>query len=67
MGNFDNPSAAFEQRIIPHLLDLLSSLFYVRYVTSVFDSFLCRLARVALVSTKMLNGVWTRNDDLVKH
>ena len=42
-------------------------LLYVRDVVSIFDSLLCRFTAIATVSTQMLLGVRTFNDDLVQN
>lgn len=67
MSNFDNPSAAPEQRIVFHLLNFFASLFYERDILSVFYNLLRRFSGVAFVSAQMLDGVRSLDDDLVKH
>jgi hypothetical protein len=67
VSNLDNPSSALELWIVFLLLNLLAPLLYMWDVVPVFDSFLRRFTRVALVSAQMLNGVWTFDDDLIEH
>ena len=48
------------------LLDLLPALLDMRDVLSLFDSLLCRIARVAFVGAQVLPALGTLNDDLIE-